>query len=50
MNALKERTPNSEAMRGISSIWDSRTMMAWKSMSTTLCSDTARRISPSASR
>ena len=28
MNALKERTPNSEAMRGISSIWASRTMMA----------------------
>ena len=49
MNVLNERTPNSAAMRGISSICGSRTMMAWNSMSTRLPAATARCISPSTS-
>ncbi len=49
MNVLNERTPNSAAMRGISSICGSRTMMAWKSMSTRLPAATARCMSPSTS-
>src|SRR5688500_2530592 len=41
MNVLNERTPNSCAMRGISSICASRMMMAWNTMSTRLSAPTS---------
>src|SRR5687767_8893063 len=49
MNVLKERTPNSPAIRGISSICASRMMIAWKTMSTRLAAATAFCIAGSAS-
>jgi hypothetical protein len=49
MKLLNDFTPNSAAMRGISAICSGLIRIAWKTMSATLPSCTARCISGSAS-